>query len=119
MGKDFSRDTFLEELKSILQEMPEDYYEEKTVAQAVALVIKKADITDLLLKELDAQHPFSLKQLYTAKPKKVVAYYPYETKSIRGESNEIRRFKDGARAKMRAKTRPTKAAAAVTEGLSF
>ena len=94
MGKEFSRDTFLTELKSILQEMPEEYFEEKTTAQAVALVIKKANITDLLLKELDAQHIFSLKQLYTAKPKKVIAYYPYETKSIRGENNEIRRFKD-------------------------
>jgi len=31
MGKGFSRDTFLTELKSILQEMPGDYYEEKTV----------------------------------------------------------------------------------------
>lgn len=31
MGKEFSRDTFLEELKSILLKMPEDYYEEKTV----------------------------------------------------------------------------------------
>jgi MarR-like DNA-binding transcriptional regulator SgrR of sgrS sRNA len=49
MGKEFSRDTFLTELKSILQEMPEEYFEEKTVAQAVALVIKKANITDLLL----------------------------------------------------------------------
>lgn len=42
MGKEFSRDTFLTELKSILQEMPEEYFEEKTTAQAVALVIKKS-----------------------------------------------------------------------------
>jgi oligoribonuclease NrnB/cAMP/cGMP phosphodiesterase (DHH superfamily) len=62
----------------------------KVVANSLSWAIRRTEMKEQVLEELDAQHFFQ--DIWLEEPVKVISYYSYEKKYIRGEDHRVLKF---------------------------